>query len=305
MAGGQLISATNLAANQIQGKARPSGNGGDRMGERSRVRAVFGDLMRHWERNFFWVLILMVLVTLSYAAETIPLKPQGYVSDFARMMTPDTRERIEQLATQLKNEHQVELAVVTVETLGDRSIEDFATNLVAQWGIGQKGTNNGLLLLVSKNDRQMKIETGYGLEERVPDAVANQIISAIREKFRAGDYDGGLLTGAQMLTSAVGGTLQINRPARRTSARRGPDFGLWIFLLIIFVGILKSVFRTAMGRPAVRGGSSFPWWLIFLIGNGRGGGGSSWGGGGFSGGGGGFGGFGGGMSGGGGASGSW
>lgn len=300
-----MISVMNLAANQIHGKARPSGNGGDRMGERSEVRAVFGDLMRHWGKNLFWVLILLGLVSLSYAAETIPLKPQGYVSDFAGMMTPDTRARIEQLATQLKSEHQVELAVVTVETLGDRSVEDFAAKLLAQWGIGQKGANTGLLLLVSKNDRQMRIETGYGLEERVPDVVANQIIAAIRERFRAGDYDGGLLTGAQMLTSAVGGTLQINRPARHTSARRGPDFGTWIFLLILLIGLLKFIFRTAMGGPAVRSGSSFPWWLIFLIGNGRGGGGSSWGGGGFSGGGGGFGGFGGGMSGGGGASGSW
>lgn len=242
-------------------------------------------------------------------AAKIPLKPQGYVSDFANMISPAARQQIEQLAIQLEREQRTELAVVTVSSIGDRAVQDYATDLFGQWGIGKKGVDNGLLLLVAKDERQMWIEVGYGLEDKVPDATASEIYRVIRDRFKQGDYDGGMITGVQMLASAVGGTLQVP-PPRRSGTRRsrggGSGLGIWaLFGIFILFGLLKSIGRAAMGRPAVRSGSSFPWWLIFLIGSGRGGGGSSWGGGGFSGGGGGFGGFGGGMSGGGGAGGGW
>ncbi|MBZ5551326.1 MAG: TPM domain-containing protein [Acidobacteriia bacterium] len=263
-----------------------------------------------------WILRLSILLLLAGAllvpviqhAAQIPLKPQGYVSDFANMLSPTARQQIEQLAVQLEREQRTELAVVTVPSIGDRAVQDYATDLFAQWGIGKKGTDNGLLLLIAKNDRQMWIEVGYGLEDKVPDATASEIYRIIRDRFRQGDYDGGVITGVQMLSSAVGGTLKV--PPRRSGSRRsrggGSGVGIWVlFGIFILFGLLKSIGRAAMGRPAVRSGSSIPWWLIFLIGSGRGGGGSSWGGGGFSGGGGGFGGFGGGMSGGGGAGGGW
>jgi uncharacterized protein len=254
-----------------------------------------------------WVAGLLAAVQL--CAASIPLKPRGYVSDFAEMLSPAARQQIEQLAVQLEREQRTELAVVTVPSIGDRAVQDYATDLFAQWGIGKKGVDNGLLLLVAKKDRQLWIEVGYGLEDKVPDATASEIYRVIRDRFRQGDYDGGMITGVQMLASAVGGTLQVP-PPRRSATRRsrggGSGLGIWVFFgIFILFGLLKSIGRAAMGRPVARSGSSFPWWLIFLMGSGRGGGGSSWGGGGFSGGGGGFGGFGGGMSGGGGAGGSW
>lgn len=258
---------------------------------------------------FLFLIFFAVLIPIPLAAEKIPLKPQGYVSDFAQMMSPSTRQQIEQLAIQLNTEHQTELAVVTVPSIGNRSMEDYATNLFAEWGIGKKGANNGLLLLVAKNERQIRIEVGYGLEEKVPDAIAAEIYRAVRDRFKMGDYDRGFLTGAQMLAAAVGGTLRVSPSQRRPRFRRerssGSNAGVLVFLFIfLFFGLIRAVARAATGRPAVRSGSSFPWWLIFLLGSGRGGG-SSWSGGGFSGGGGGFGGFGGGLSGGGGAGGGW
>lgn len=255
------------------------------------------------------LLFLSVLIGANAAAvsaEKIPLAPQGYVSDFAHMMSPATRQQIEQLGTQLQQQHQVQMAVVTVTSIGNRPMEDFATDLFAQWGMGVKGIDNGLLLLASKNERQIRIEVGYGLEDKVPDAVAEQIYLSIRGKFRAGDYDGGFLTGAQMLTEAVGGTLEVTRAPRqrRVSRSNRSNLAFWVFFIFfMFISMIRGLVRRATGRPAVRAGSSVPWWLLFL-GSG-GGGGSSWGGGGFSSGGGGFGGFGGGMSGGGGAGGDW
>ncbi|MBZ5535243.1 MAG: TPM domain-containing protein [Acidobacteriia bacterium] len=258
--------------------------------------------------SIVFLLVAGLLVPVIQYTAQIPLKPQGYVSDFANMLSPSARQQIEQLAVQLEREQRTELAVVTVPSIGNRAVQDYAIDLFAQWGIGKKGVDNGLLLLVAKNDRQMWIEVGYGLEDKVPDATASEIYRVIRDRFRQGDYDGGMITGVQMLASAVGGTLKVPPPRRSGTqrSRGGSGLGIWVlFGFLILFGLLKSIGRAAMGRPAVRSGSSIPWWLIFLIGSGRGGGGSSWGGGGFSGGGGGFGGFGGGMSGGGGAGGGW
>jgi uncharacterized protein len=291
---------------QQPGRIHRSGNAGSA----ACVEFARSDGMK-WIPSWLIALLLAAafLVPVSQPAAQIPLKPQGYVSDFANMLSPAARQQIEQLAIQLEREQRTELAVVTVPSIGDRAVQDYATDLFAQWGIGKKGTDNGLLLLVAKNERQMWIEVGYGLEDKVPDATASEIYRIIRDRFRQGDYDGGVITGVQMLAAAVGGTLQVPS-SRRSGTRRsrggGSGVGIWVlFGIFILFGLLKSIGRAAMGRPAVRSGSSIPWWLIFLIGSGRGGGGSSWGGGGFSGGGGGFGGFGGGMSGGGGAGGSW
>ncbi|MDD5544307.1 MAG: TPM domain-containing protein [Acidobacteriia bacterium] len=255
----------------------------------------------------FWhagILAVFLMLPVLSAGEKIPYSPTGYVNDFAGMMSAATRERIEQIASGLNQQGIAELSVVTVPSIGDRSEEDYATDLFAQWGIGKKGKDNGLLLLVAKNEKKIRIEAGYGLEDKVPDAIANEIYSTIRDHFRQGDFDGGLLTGAQMLASAAGGTFQTPAPASRPYSRpRIPGFFI-VVLVFIFFSVLRGAARAATGRPAVRAGSSFPWWLLLFL-NSGGRGGSSWGGGGFSGGGGGFGGFGGGMSGGGGAGGGW
>ena len=138
-------------------------------------------------------------------AQRIPYTPAGYVNDFAYLLTPTTKDRIEQIAADLDRQQVAQLAVVTIPSIGDRSVEDYATNLFAQWGIGKKGKDDGLLLLIAKNERMIRIEVGYGLGGKVPNAIANDIIQAVRDKFRQGDFDGGLLTGARMLASAAGG----------------------------------------------------------------------------------------------------
>lgn len=257
-----------------------------------------------------WLLLLWVTVFLSSEnlfADKIPFNPQGYVSDFANMISPSGRNQIEEIAAHLAREGKTELAVVTVPSIGDRPVQDYAIDLFSQWGIGKKDVNNGLLLLIAKKERQIWIEVGYGLEEKVPDLVTSEIYRVIRDRFRQGDFDGGILRGTQMLASAVGGTLGVP-PPRRPSSRRSDSPGSGISFLILIIlffvfAIIRGISRTG-GRGGRYGGSSVPWWLLFL-GSGGGGGGSSWSGGGFSGGSGGFGGFGGGMSGGGGAGGGW
>ncbi|MFA6172750.1 MAG: TPM domain-containing protein [Kiritimatiellales bacterium] len=228
------------------------------------------------------------------------LKPAGYVSDFAHVMNPADRAATEKLLAELEQKTGAQVAVVTMKSLQGGQIDDFAVRLFERWKIGQKGKDNGLLLIAAIEDRKMRIETGYGFEGVLPDAAAGRLIDqVIRPAFRAGDYSGGLRKGAEALAvvaaDASGAELaNISNPELYSSSRRydssgiDRDFviGLLIFSVIVII-TLYGLYRDRGYRGGGHSGSDF---------GGFGGGGS---------GGGGFGGFSGGGSGGGGASGGW
>lgn len=246
-------------------------------------------------RRLFITGLVLLAGVLPVRAETDrllnSLKPAGYVSDFANVMTSADRAAVERTLTELEQKCGAQAAVVTLKSLEGGQIDDFASRLFARWGIGQKGKDNGLLLIVAVEDRKVRIETGYGFEGTLPDAAAGRLIDQIiRPAFRAGDYSGGLRKGAEALASVVASAsgvelTGIQNQERYSSLPPRDQKGGGIFQLIIFVIMIIVVIR-------------HPWLLLLFMG---GGGGSR--GGGFGGGG--FGGFGGGMSGGGGASRGW
>ena len=120
-------------------------------------------------------------------------KPTGFINDFANMLRND--EELESIAKSVEQETGGEMVVVTIDELpNDYSIETFATELFEVWGIGKKEKNNGVLLLISKNDRAFRIETGYGVEGILPDLLVNRIAKAyLVPNFKRGDYDNGVL----------------------------------------------------------------------------------------------------------------
>jgi uncharacterized protein len=227
-----------------------------------------------------------------------------------------------------------QLAILLIPTTAPEALEPFAIRVAERWKLGRKGVDDGILLLVAKDDRAVRIEVGYGLEGAIPDALANRVIDEyIRPRFREGDYSGGIRAGVERLIGLVDGE-PLPEPAERPS----PDAGFGNLLPVVFIlsVILGNVLRRALGQlpgaaatGVVAGGVS---WLLagalgialfmalvgFVVGltagagggrwasHGRGGFGGGFGGGGFGGGGGG-GGFrgGGGGFGGGGASGRW
>jgi uncharacterized protein len=205
-----------------------------------------------------------------------------------------------------------QFAIVTVDSLEDEPVEDVAVRLFKEWGIGKKGTDEGLLVLLAIKDRKNRVEIGYGLEPLISDGYAGGVLRGIRPILRQGNYGGALMAAAQQLgqhvADAKGVTIE-GQPRPQTGARDS-DGGGGIFGLIIFFVILMFMMRVIGGRG---GGSGLGGFLTgMLLGNMMGGRRSGgWGGGGFGGGfgggggGGGFGGFGGGSSGGGGASGGW
>ena len=195
------------------------------------------------------------------------------------------------------------MVVVIVKSLDGEAIEDVAVRVVERWGLGQKDKNNGVLLLVALKERRARIEVGYGLEDRLTDALSRRILEErLFPAFRKGDREAGVLAACDGIIAATRGAY-TSPPRKRTAAWIPVLIPVGIIIVFILIGLQRGSGMTGSGRRRIYRSGPI-WWGS----GGFGGGGFSGGGfGGHGGGGGGFGGFsgGGGMSGGGGASGSW
>jgi uncharacterized protein len=227
--------------------------------------------------------------------------PARLVVDYTNTLAPDQKEALENKLVSFDDSTSNQIAVVIIETTGDYDISDYAVALGRAWGIGNKETNNGILLLVAKNDRKMWIATGYGLEGALPDATAKDIIeSEIKPNFKENDFYRGLDQGTDAIIAATKG--EYTAPEHYRNRKKDGE-GIPAIVIIIIVFIIISIIKRGGGgghynRRGYRNSSSALWWLA--AGSGFGGGHSS--GGSSSGG---FGGFGGGSFGGGGSGGSW
>ena len=138
----------------------------------------------------------------------------GRVVDDAEILQPATRDR---LSTELKAHEQAtgnQIVVLTVPTIGDEGIEEYATRVFENWKLGQKGKDNGVLVIVVPKDRKMRIEVGYGLEGTLTDVAAARIIrDVMTPRFRAGDYDNGLTEGVAAVLATVTGKSEAAAPA--------------------------------------------------------------------------------------------
>lgn len=237
--------------------------------------------------------------------EDLP-KPTDYVSDLAHVLSPETVARLDHICDQLDHgKANAQVAIVTVHDLGGDDKADFANRLEEKWKVGKKGSDRGILVLVSTDDHHYWVEVGYGLEGILPDGKVGDIGRAMVPYLHARDFDSGILTGVQQISQVIaadaGVTLddQVDdpqvrvyhmQPAQHIGARLLFRI-IIIVLVLIFFGV-RGLFGFGLG--------------MFLGGGNRwgGGGGGGWGGGGGDSGGG-FGGFGGGSSGGGGAGGDF
>ena len=251
------------------------------------------------------VLALALCIPLG-AIDTSKLKPSGYVNDFANVIDARQKSQLENYLGEVERSTAVQIAVVTVDTLDGDPVDDVANRLYREWGIGKKGQNEGLLILLSIKDRKNRAEVGYGLEPIITDGQAGEILRGIRPILRSGNYGGALIAAAQQfgdrIAGAKGVTISPLRPTRatRVASRQSIPLPLMILGFFFILWILGRI-----GRGGGGGGTGLLTGMILGNMMGRG---SSWGGGGFGGGGssgGGWGGFGGGDSGGGGASSDW
>jgi len=148
---------------------------------------------------------LSVFASVAFAYSS-PGSPSGYVNDFAGVLRADTKQALEAELTAFKQATSNEVTVVTVPNMGGDYIENYAVKLFAEWGIGTKGKDNGVLLLLSIEERKMKIEVGYGLEGALPDSVAQSILNnEMTPLLKAGDYDGAVTAGVYAIEQATKG----------------------------------------------------------------------------------------------------
>lgn len=255
---------------------------------------------------------VVLCASAGWAVDWAAYKPEGFVSDFAKVIDPASKSQLERYCEAAQRSTGVQMAFVTVDSLQGEPIEDVANAIARAWGVGQKGKNEGLLLLLSVQDRRSRLEVGYGLEPILPDGLAGSVLREMRPALRQQHYGEALIAAAQTLGDTIAKaknvSIDVTLPRRiRPTSTDSIPWPLIIGVFLLFAWLMRS------GRP--RGYSGARGWRGsgflpgLLLGNvlGR----STWGSrgsggfGGYDSSDGGFGGFGGGDFGGGGASSDW
>jgi uncharacterized protein len=277
-----------------------------------------------WLQRFCALLCLfLALAAPGWAVDVNSLpKPTGYVSDLAHVLNSADKDKLEDFCTKVEQQLGVQFALVTIDTLADQPIRDFALDLSRKWGVGDRKSNQGVLLLLAIKDHKSDIETGRGIEPYLTDGFSGSILRSMRPDLRADDYGAALQTAAQEMANQIAQGKNIafsgvQLPSRARPQRAPQHHGLPFPLIIVGILLLLWLFGRGGrrgGGPRYRGGGGGSDLLTGMVigdllrGGGRSSG-SGWGGGGGfgndSGGSGGFGGFGGGDFGGGGASSDW
>ncbi len=260
--------------------------------------------------------VALLAAGLTGFGQEIPAKPNPphLVNDLAHVMTPDQEASLENKLVAYDDSTSIQIAIVTVPSIGDAVIDDYALKILREWGVGNKKTNNGIVILAAIKERKVFIATGGGMEQSVPDATAKDIVdNEIVPNFKGSDGDNfyrGFDQATDAIIKAAAGEYKApdgyaQRGRGHSSGRGGNLIGLIVIIVIVLVVIGRGRGGGGRGGGGLFGGSGI---LPFMLGSMLGGGGRGWGGGGGfggGGGGGGFGGFGGGSGGGGGAGGSW
>jgi uncharacterized protein len=189
---------------------------------------------------------VMCLVAAPCLWAAMPESPQGWVSDFAGILSDNTRAQISGLLDDTEESTGAEIAVVTVSSLEGMTLEEYAVRLFKKWGVGKKEQDNGVLFLIAPNERKVRIEVGYGLEPVITDSRAGDIIrETVLPFFRAGDYDQGILQGSMQIAALITGkdfvpSVPIPRPESQTDVTPLPvKVGIMLFFaLFITLGFL-------------------------------------------------------------------
>ena len=205
-------------------------------------------------------LFVTLLCASSAMAQTLP-KPAGRVTDLASVIDPSAEAEIDQRLDRLEQQTSSEIAVATVRSLDGMSVEEYANRLFKEWGVGQAKQDNGVLVLVAPNEREMRIEVGYGLEGVLPDGLAGQIIREdFLPRFREDDYSGGIRNGVARVADVVE-KHQVLTPAELAEFNEAPSDDMPIYILIPFLGLFVGIgflmvgigLRTKTGFPLLFG----------------------------------------------------
>ena len=202
-----------------------------------------------------WAAIVLLSLSLLCAGEKVSeLQPTGYVNDFAHVLNPTTRAQIEDLCTQVDQKAHAQIALVTVNTLDGSDVETFAVDLLKKWGIGQKSTDRGVLILYAIQDHRARIEVGYGLEPILPDGKVGGFQREAIPLMRSSNYSDAMLLVtsrvADVIASDAGVQLSGSRPRAPTQPTEQPNTGISLggiaLIVIVLLVVLFTPLRTLL-----------------------------------------------------------
>ncbi len=197
---------------------------------------------------------------------------QGYVNDYAGMISLAVRDKLERELKSFEQSDSTQLVILTIPSLQGETVEDFGIKVAEAWKVGQKNKDNGIILLIAKQERKIRIEVGRGLEGRLTDLLAGRIVDlVISPRFKRGDFDGGFIAGVSALIDATRG--EFKAEARPQARQTGGLHSFLVFLVAFFVVLIlvSSLSRIlggvvgAVGLPALIHLGLFPLGLVSLI----------------------------------------
>jgi uncharacterized protein len=219
----------------------------------------------------FW-LALLSLVAAAADPVAVP-RLEARVTDRTGTLDATSRQRLESRLEAVERSRGAQIAILLLPTTQPETIEQYGIRLAEAWKIGHKGADNGIIIIVAKNDRKMRIEVGYGLEGSIPDAIAKRIVAErMAPRFKQGDFAGGLIDAVEALDAAIGGpgsgTVAAADPISSEppavldySGGEQPDWFPWLFGMAIGAGVLRLIFGLFGSlAAAVIGG-----WLGFMV----------------------------------------
>lgn len=193
-------------------------------------------------KKLLFLLIFLLMTGVCGAAEVPPLR--SYVNDYAGMLTPETVQQLENELSAFERSDSTQIVVLTIPSLEGDVLEQYSIKVVEKWQIGQKGKDNGALLLIVKNDRKIRIESGRGLEGTLTDLVSGRIIrNEISPAFKRGAFDEGVTRGVGAIMATVRGEYKAEARDIRHGKKSAPP----IMTLLLFVAV-ASVFLGGMSR---------------------------------------------------------
>ncbi|MCQ2598360.1 MAG: TPM domain-containing protein [Treponema sp.] len=186
-------------------------------------------------------------LVVSASALSVPAL-NGRVNDNAKLMSANERQEAEEYLAAVEKQSGVQVAVLTVKSLQGDSLEDYANDVFEKWGLGQKGEDNGVLLLVAYNERGVRLEVGYGLEGTLTDLKSGIIIrNIIIPEFKEGDYGAGILAGVKAVGGVVCGDVETENQLKESSAGNSENLegGLFamVFIMVWFFIVFSSILR--------------------------------------------------------------
>lgn len=217
--------------------------------------------MKNLQQIFFLCVVILFSIAqpqITFSAAVPALKAR--VNDYGAILSQQTKQELEQKLTALESSDSTQLVILTIPSLEGDSLEEYSMRVVEEWKIGQKDLDNGALLLISKGDRKIRIEVGYGLEGNLTDLMAGRIINnIITPAFKQGDFDKGVTLGIEAMTKAVQGEFSASDIQSGGSRSSKIDFeGMFTGIFFITFIMLRPLTRTFSMAGPIGGAIVFP-----------------------------------------------